>query len=313
MVGGAGLSLGGGSGFGSFLGAGGGQQQSGSNVQTIEPPSFLREPLTLAAQQAVEQFQGDPRQFFPESTVVNFSPQTEQALQLQEQRALQGSPLLTAAQEQALQTIQGRGVNPFLAGAVETATNPIFERFKEEVLPSLTSNLELSGRTGSGLEDAFRSRALRDFSRTLGEQTGSLAFQSAENEAARQFNALQIAPQLAAQDFANIQALQQVGITREELERQQLQDQIDRFNFGQTVDEQQLNTLIAQLQGVVPAAGTTTTLTANAPQQNRFLTGLGGAASGAATGAAIGSVVPGVGTATGAAVGGGFGLLGGLL
>jgi len=284
-----------------------------TTTQRQEPPAFAVPGLTFAAEEAQRQFEAGPQEFFPGSTVVPFSGQTEQALQLTEERALAGSPLTAAAQTTTQDIVQGRGVNPFLAGAVESAIAPISQQFQEQILPDIRSSFASFGRSGSGREEAALQNAIEGFGRGVGNIGGQLAFGAAESEADRQLQATQFAPGLANQDFADINRLLGVGQTREGLQAAQLQEEINRFQFGQAAPGAALNDLISQLTGATGGFGTSTLQTPGVAQPSRFLTAGGGALSGAATGAAIGSIVPGLGTAVGAGVGGTIGLLGGLL
>jgi len=282
-----------------------------TTVQQAGPPAFLQPGLEQAAQAAQAQFEGPAPQFFPGSTVVPFAPQTEQALQLTEQRALAGSPLVSGAQQTLGEIIGGRGVNPFLGQAVSAATAPLFEQFSGVTLPGLRSAFAGIGRGGSGSEQQALLRATTALGRGVSEQAGRLAFGSAEAEAQRQLQATQLAPGLAAQDFADIQRLAGVGQIREGQAGLQLQEQIDRFNFSQQIEQQRVNQLINQLTSLGGGLGTVTTTAPGIAQPSRLSSGLSGGLSGAASGAAIGSIVPGLGTGIGAGVGGLLGLIGG--
>jgi len=100
-----------------------------------------------------------------------------------------------------------------------------------------------------------------------------------------------------------IASLGGVGSAYENLAQRQLQDQIARFQFGQTAPMQQLQ----QYAGLIsPIAGGFPTSVGTQPGGSTLATGLGGALSGAA----LGSYVPGLGTGLGAILGGGVGILG---
>lgn len=276
-----------------------------TTTQIAAPPAFAVPGLTLASEEAVRQFEAGPQQFFPGSTVVPFAPQTQQALQLTEERALAGSPLTASAQQTTQDIIEGRGVNPFLAGAVQSAITPIQEQFTGQVLPDIRSAFTSVGRSGGGREEAALQNAITGFGRGVGEIGGQLAFQSAEQEAQRQLQATGLAPALASQDFVDINALLGVGQTFEAQQAAQLQEDLARFQFEQQAPGASLNDLINQLTGATAGLGTTSISQPGVAQPSSFLTGAGGALSGAAAGSTFGPV--------GAVVGGGLGLLGGLL
>ena len=73
--------------------------------------------------------------------------------------------------------------------------------------------------------------------------------QNYQQERGRQMQAAQLAPGLAGLDFNNIAALSQVGQTRENQAGQELQDQINRFNFQQQEPNQRLRDYMATVAG----------------------------------------------------------------
>jgi len=85
--------------------------------------------------------------------------------------------------------------------------------------------------------------------------------------------AAQLAPTLASQDFADIQRLLQVGQLGEQYSQQEVQDQINRYNFQQQAPYQALNQYLSFI-GAVPAG-----MQQVAPEYtNPAATALGGAA-----------------------------------
>lgn len=161
----------------------------------------------------------------PETLAVAPSEATQQALGMAEQRAMGGSPLLQAAQQEQLATIQGRGVNPFLGGALEQANRLAGEAYTKNI-QNLQSQAASSGRYGSGAMGQQQMGAQDVFARALAEQGGMAAYQSAEAERARQVAAAQNAPQMSAADYADIQRLLQVGQGREAYQQQAIQGQL---------------------------------------------------------------------------------------
>ena len=125
-----------------------------------------------------------------------------------------GSPLLRAAQAEQMATIEGRGVNPFLGGALEQANRLAGEQYTRNI-QALQSKAASAGRYGSAAMGQQTGTAQDVFARALAEQGGQLAYSSAEAERARQVAAAQAAPQMSAADYADIQRLLQVGQGRE--------------------------------------------------------------------------------------------------
>lgn len=69
-----------------------------TQTTTSEPPAFIRPFINRALGAATGVFEQGPQQYYPGQTVVPFSPQTNQALNMQQQRATGGSPLVDTAQ-----------------------------------------------------------------------------------------------------------------------------------------------------------------------------------------------------------------------
>jgi len=108
------------------MGGGGGTQETKTEIS----PEF-KPYITYSLGEAQRLYKAMPGA--PETLAVSPSAATQQALQMAQQRAVGGSPLLRAAQEEQLATIQGRGVNPFLGGALEQANRLAGERYTQDI------------------------------------------------------------------------------------------------------------------------------------------------------------------------------------
>lgn len=202
------------------MGGGGGTQES--TAKTEISPDF-KPYIQYALGEAKRVYQGMPQA--PETLAVAPSAATQQALGMAEQRAMAGSPLAQAGMQEQLATIQGRGVNPFLAGALEQANRLAGEQYTRNI-QALQSQAASSGRYGSAAMGQQAGTAQDIFARALAEQGGQLAYNAAEAERARQVQAAQNAPQMAASDYADIQRLLQVGQGREAYQQQAIQGQL---------------------------------------------------------------------------------------
>jgi len=234
------------------MGGGGG----GSTTTTgIDP--MLKPYVTYGLEEGKRLYETAGPQFFPGQTYVSPSEATQQALQMAQQRAATGSPLVQAAQQQQLQTIQGRGVNPFLQGALAAGYQPTVEA-AQEATRGLQSQASAAGRYGSGAMAQIAERQASALGRGLGSQLANLAYGSSEAEAARQANAIAGAPQLAQADYADIQALLKAGQGQESYQQAALQDAINRYNYEQNLPQMKLQQF-ANLFSNTPGGQTTTT------------------------------------------------------
>ena len=235
------------------MGGGGGQQNS-TTTTSIDPA--IKPYVTYGLEEAKRLYETGSPQFFPGQTYVSPSEQTQQALQMAQERAMAGSPLTGAAQAETLATIQGRGVNPFLAGALEQTNRLAGEQYNRNI-QNLQSSAASAGRYGSGAMGQQAGTAQDIFARALAEQGGQLAYNSAEAERARQMAAVGAAPQMAQADYADIQRLLSVGGAREAQSAAQLQDEMNRFNFAQNLPQAKLSQY-ANLYSSAPQGSTTT-------------------------------------------------------
>jgi hypothetical protein len=200
------------------MGGGGGRQESKTEIG----PEF-KPYITYSLGEAQRLYKAMPGA--PETLAVAPSAATQQALQMAQERAIGGSPLLRAGQAEQLATIQGRGVNPFLGGALEQANRLAGERYTQDI-QNLQSQASSAGRYGSAAMGQQAGRSQDIFARALAEQGGQLAYSSAEAERARQMAAAQAAPQMSAADYADLQRLLQVGQAREGYEQQAIQGRL---------------------------------------------------------------------------------------
>jgi hypothetical protein len=235
------------------MGGGGGTQESKTTTQI--DPNILPY-VTYGLEEGKRLYESGTPSFFPGKTYVSPSEATTQALGLAEQRALAGSPLTEAAQQETLATIQGRGINPFLAGAAEALYRPT-TMAGQEAIRGLQSEASSRGRYGSGAMEQLAGKASYNIGLGLGDIQRQLMLQSSEAERARQMEATRNAPAMAAQDYADIQRLLTVGGAREQQSMAELQDAINRYNFEQNLPQMKLSQF-ANLFSSVPQGGVVT-------------------------------------------------------
>lgn len=198
---------------------------------------------------------------FPEfSTVAEFSPTTQAALDQTAARARAGSAV-NAAGKSAVANIAtngafGPGGVPANAAAqfflptargdfLDFSNNPFFQKGVGAVSDSVGSIFERAGRTGSGANQSSVARGIGDLAAgvfneerakqlSAAQQLGSL-FQgdiaNQFNNASTRLQAAGQAPALAATDFADLNALVGVGQTIDNKTQQNIDEQVARFNF----------------------------------------------------------------------------------
>jgi hypothetical protein len=234
------------------MGGGGGGSTTTSGIDpTIKPY------VTYGLEEAKRQYESPGAAFFPGQTYVSPSEATQTALQAAQTRAMSGSPIQQAAQQEYLSTVQGRGVNPFLEGALSGVNRQATEAYTRGV-QGIQSNAASKGRYGSGAMGQQVGQAQDIFGRNLAENAGQLAYQSAEAERGRQMAAVANAPAYAQADYQDIQKLLTAGQGQESYQQKALQDAINRYNYEQTLPQQKLQQF-TNLFTSVPSGGTSTT------------------------------------------------------
>jgi hypothetical protein len=234
------------------MGGGGGGSTTTSGIDPSIKPY-----VEYGLEEAKRQYQTPGAAFFPGQTYVSPSEATQAALQAAQTRAMSGSPIQQAAQQEYLSTVQGRGVNPFLEGALAGTTRRAEEAYTRGV-QGIQSNAASMGRYGSGAMGQQVGQAQDVFGRNLAETAGQLAYQSAEAERNRQMAAVQGAPAYAQADYMDIQKLLTAGQGQESYQQKALQDAINRYNYEQTLPQQKLQQF-TNLFTSVPSGGTSTT------------------------------------------------------
>jgi hypothetical protein len=238
------------------MGGGGGQQTS-TTTTSIDPR--IAPYVTYGLEEAKRLYEGGSPQYYQGQTYISPSQATQQSLQMAQERALGGSPLVKAAQQETLDTIAGRGVNPFLAGALEGVNRQAGQDYTKNI-QALQSAASSAGRYGSAAQGQQEGLAQDIFARNLAEAGNRMAYQSAEAERARQVAASQYAPQMANADYMDINQLLRVGQAGEGYDQARLQADINRFNYEQNLPQMKLSQF-ANLFSSVPQ-GTETTQTA---------------------------------------------------
>lgn len=195
----------------------------GNQVTKTEPPAYQLPYLKSGLQQAGALYnQGQ--------TVVPFSPQTEQALQMTQQRAQAGSPITTAGQNYATKSLQGGflGSNPYV--------DQTFNRAALSTQNQLASEFGRSGRSVDASE-GLRSQQLNDLA--TGIYGGDY-----EQERNRMQGTLPYVSPLAEADYSDASHLAGVGSTVEGLAQRyadapgasldQYLQRVQGNNFGST-------------------------------------------------------------------------------
>jgi hypothetical protein len=279
------------------MGGSGGGGGGGTTVTRTELDPTMRPYVQYGLSEAQRLYQQPGMmQYYPGQTYIGPSQQTQAALQAAQQRAMTGNPLVPAAQQELLGTIQGQylGGNPFFQGAFAPAAQAAERQYQSSVNQAL-SNFSRAGRYGSGAMTGALNQAGGEFGRALSGTAGQLAYANYADERAKQMAALQAAPQMATADYGDINRLLQLGQMSEAYQESALADAINRYNFEQQAPYSRLQSFLSAAYGAPTGVQQTTPVYRNQ---------LGQAVGGALAGAGLGQMT-GFSPAVGA-VGGGL-------
>lgn len=239
-----------------------------------------QQPYLSTGFEKAKSYLDQPLQYYPQSTVVPFAPQTEQALGRAETRATQGSPLMQDASGTLKNMVRGDYLsagNPYLQNAFNAAAQPITSAYQQTVLPGINSTFSAGGRYGSGAHQNAIGQANEKLARSLSDVGGSMSYQNYSQGLGNMLQASQMAPTFAQQDYTDIAQLADVGKTREAQAGSQLKEAIDRYMFGQQAPRDALKEYMASVAG-----GQYGDITTQQPiYSNPFGQAIGGLATGA--------------------------------
>ena len=240
-----------------YKGGGGGQTQTTN--QNIDPAILPY--ITYGLDEAKGLYQADGPTYYPGQTYVDQSAQTTEGLRLAEERAKAGSPLIPAAQSQALSTISGDRLlagNPYFASMMASAARPVVNEFNTAIR-DIGSRTASSGRYGSGAMGEMESQASENLAQALSQRGSELAFSNYNAERARQDAAINQAGTIAGQDYSDIQQLMNVGQANESQSLKALQGDIARYDYGQNAPQQKLQSYLTAAYGAPAPMNSTTT------------------------------------------------------
>lgn len=235
-------------------------------------------------------------QFFPGSTVAGFNPQ-QQAGQAAEFNygASGGSPAVGAATNFETNLANGAYLDP--------TKNPNWQSMASNVMSNVVPGLESQFTQGNQMNSPGAAFAV---SQGATNALGSLAAQQYGNTLnTMNSGAAYAAPNLQQSNLASIAAMQDAGNQQQAQSQNELNSQIQRFNYNQTLPMNLLDWYSGIVNGTGGNGGTSSLSTpyfGPSPTTGALTGALGGAATGASLGgpyapytAAAGAIIGGLG------------------
>lgn len=204
---------------GSYLGSKGSKKSGGGGDVSQEPWSGLQPYLKDAYGQAQNLYNSGGPEFYPNATYVPFSPQTQMAMQLGENRALFGSEFDPAAGNVAMAGMSGNSPytqagmnslwggslgmqqlagtangqylnsNPYLDAMYGAAARGLNTQYNNQVMPGVNATFGSGGRTGSYAHNQALNMANENYGNAMGDMAAQIYGGNYQNERDRQLQA----------------------------------------------------------------------------------------------------------------------------
>jgi hypothetical protein len=238
---------------------GGGGGSTTNTTQNIDPEILPY--ITYGLDEAKGLYQSGSPNYYGGDTYVPASTQTSDALAMAEAKARAGSPLLPAAESQALSTISGDRLsagNPYFSAMMANAAAPVVREFND-AMGNISSKSAMSGRYGSNAQARMESDASRNLAESLAAKSAELAYSNYGAERARQDAAIANAGNLVGQGYSDINQLAKVGQTNEQYAKDKLNADIARFEFNENKNYNKLESYLSAAYGAPAPVNQTST------------------------------------------------------
>ena len=209
---------------------GGGGSSTTTTAPSKEQRAILKKQLDLAN---MLESKGE-LQFFPGQTLAGQDPLTQigQAGQLNTAGVLGG--LQQPASEAVQRLLSADLVNdPRTQALADAVTRPMEQQFFEQTLPAISSAATAQGAFGGDREALLKSTAARDFSTAVGDTRARVFADALRQGIGAQQGALGLLPTVAQGLFAPSQAVQDVGLQRQDRDQAEIDASRERFEFEQ--------------------------------------------------------------------------------
>lgn len=222
-----------------------------TSTQNAEPWGPTKGPLQDVINQAGQLYgQGGP-QVFPGQMVASPAPETLQAQGMQADRARSGNPIVSGAQGYTSDVLSGNylNANPWLDAQYNAAARPMVNQFREATAPGIIGHAIQVGRHGSGAEGTQMGQAADILGMNLAGLGASIYGNNYAQERGYQQQAAANAPGLAAADYQDIGALNDVGQQRQAQSQAEIGANMQQFSATQNRPYDALQRYLSTLTG----------------------------------------------------------------
>jgi hypothetical protein len=155
--------------------------------------------------------------------------------------------------------------NPYFQDALAASLRPATENFTNSVIPALQSTFAGAGRPGAGLGQTALQTAATNFDRAATDSTVKAGAAAYDAERNRQIQTQSMLPSFQGMDINRLTMGAQAGAMQDAYNQKLTDEQVQRYNYGQTGGLDFLTGLAQRLQAAYPggytsgsSSGTTT-------------------------------------------------------
>lgn len=246
-----------------------------TQTYTSQPWSAQQPYLTYGFGEAQSLYGLGGPQYYGSSTVAPMSGSTQQALTNMENYS-NANPYLMAGRPLMQDTLAGNFLNPasnpYLTDTYNMGARSVTDTFNNSVLPNISANFGLAGRSGSGLFANAVGQATNSLGTSLSDLATKVYGGAYEAERGRQMQALGMVPGMSTAQFDSIGQGLKAGQLRDAQAQAELTDQVNRFQFNQMRPYDNLARYMSTIQGNYGSSGTQTSPSYSQPG---WATGLG--------------------------------------
>lgn len=241
----------------------GGGPSSTTQVQKSEPWEEQKPYLLDIFEQAKKLYTQGPPEMYQGNTTVGYNP-TEQAAQQAALDYAQNGMQTVADNAQAGTNFLTSGAvlnadtNPYMQQYAKGAIRPIFNELKESTLPQIQGGALAAGQLGGSRQGIAEGLAVDRATQNALDTTARMYSDAYGQNLEAQQRGLALAPQTAQLGLLPAQTQAGVGEAQRAYEQALLNDEIRRFEYGETADWNNLAALQSMIQGNYGGTGTAT-------------------------------------------------------
>lgn len=172
-------------------------------------------------------------------------------------RAMQGSPVMSAANQTLQNTLSGGYLNgnPYLQTQIDAAQGDLARNFNTVNKPGWDTRMSRAGGYNSGVAEAA-GMDYGNLAQNMGRIGSDMRFNAYNTERGYQQQALGLAPTYAQQDYQDANALMNVGAQRQAFDQAGADQNLRWFQEAQAYPQNRLNDY-ARMIGVGAQSGST--------------------------------------------------------